>query len=76
MLLQWALNSLNSQEIKLLPEVLIEVLNDEGNPDVIIILRNVSARSWSISDLHAEKSELLMEELVLDYHSVDIVSGS
>ncbi len=74
-LLQWVIKSLHEPARHFLPEVLIEILNEENKPEIIIRLVKVSVRSWSAGDLHAEKSELLMEELVLDYTSIQLIAG-
>lgn len=74
-LLQWVIKSLHEPAKHFLPEVLIEILNEESKPEIIIRLVKVSVRSWSAGDLHAEKSELLMEELVLDYTSIELIAG-
>lgn len=74
-LLQWVIKNLHEPERHFLPEVLIEILNEENKPEIIIRLVKVSVKSWSAGDLHAEKSELLMEELVLDYTCIELFSG-
>ena len=70
---QWILRCLNASSPEPLPEVLIEVLNDEHTPEMIIRLTNVTAAAWELGELHAEKNELLMEEITLHYQSVEMV---
>lgn len=71
-LLQWILKSINEPGFKVLPEVLIEVLNESYEPAIVIKLRNVSLFSWCLGELNAEKSELLVEEIALAYTSLSI----
>jgi len=71
-LLQWIINCLNKPVYDPLPEVLVEVLNEEHQPVITISLKEVSVRSWSLGELHAQKSGLLMEEILLDYKAIEI----
>jgi phage tail-like protein len=74
-LLQWVFKCLNEPVYDPLPEVLIEVLNEEHVAEITIKLINVSVKSWSAGELNAQKSELLMEELALDYQSIELIGG-
>jgi phage tail-like protein len=67
---QWILENLNKSSPGELPEVLIEVLNEEHKPEIIIRLKKVTVAGWQLGELHAEKSELLMEEITLHYQSI------
>lgn len=71
-LLQWILKNISEPGFNILPEVLIEVLNESEEPTIVIKLRNVSLVSWSLGELNAEKSELLIEEIALAYTSLSI----
>lgn len=71
-LLQWILKNISEPGFNILPEVLIEVLNESEEPATVIKLRNVSLVSWSLGELNAEKSELLIEEIALAYTSLSI----
>lgn len=70
---QWILRCLNASSPEPLPEVLIEVLNDKHSPEMIIRLTNVTAAAWELGELHAQKNELLMEEITLHYQSVEMI---
>jgi phage tail-like protein len=67
---QWILQNLNRSSQHELPEVLIEVLDEEHRPGIIISLKNVTAAGWQLVELNADKSELLMEEISLHYKSI------
>ncbi len=71
-LLQWILKNISEPGFNILPEVLIEVLNESEEPTIVIKFRNVSLVSWSLGELNAEKSELLIEEIALAYTSLSI----
>lgn len=67
---QWILQNLNKSSTDILPEVLIEVLNEEHKPGIIIRLKNATVAGWQLGELNAAKSELLMEEISLNYQSI------
>ena len=67
---QWILQNLNKSSPDILPEVRIEVLNEEHKPGMIIRLKNVTVAGWQLGELNAHKSELLMEEITLHYQSI------
>lgn len=69
---QWVLRCLNEKRQDHLPEAKIEILNEEHLPVMTIVLRNVSVKSWTLGELHAQKSNLLMEEIGLSYQSVEV----
>ncbi|MEO5685244.1 MAG: phage tail protein [Chitinophagaceae bacterium] len=71
-LLQWILKGLNNAVLNPLPEVLIEVLDENHQPAISIVLKSVSVRSWTMGELNAEKSGLLMEEIQLDYKAIEM----
>jgi phage tail-like protein len=72
LLRDWVLRSLNHSSKEPLPEVLIEVLNEEHQPALAIRLTNVTAAGWQLSDLDALNSNALMEEISLQYTSIDV----
>jgi phage tail-like protein len=74
-LLQWILKCLNGSVYDPLPEVVIEVLNEKHKPQMTIKLKKVSIKSWAAGELNAEKSELLIEEITLDYQSIELIAG-
>jgi phage tail-like protein len=60
-LLQWVVSCLNNPVYEPLPQVLVEVLNEEHQPLIIIRLKEVSFKNWALGELHAQQSGLLME---------------
>jgi phage tail-like protein len=69
---QWVLKCLNRNIYDPLKEVTIEVLNEEHSPVLLVVLKNVHAKTWSLGELHAQKSNLLMEEIGLAYQTIEI----
>jgi phage tail-like protein len=67
---QWILQNLNKSSSDILPEVRIEVLNEEYKPGIIVRLKSVTVAGWQLSELNANKSELLMEEITLHYQAI------
>ena len=72
---QWVLHNLNGQATAPLPEVLIQVLNEVHQPAITFRLTHVTAAGWQLGPLTTQQSELLMEEIVLQYRSIEIVNG-
>lgn len=70
---KWVLDSLATSGSAILPEVLIEVLNEEHTPEMVFKVEQVSAIGWELGELHAGKSELLMESISLQYLSLVLV---
>lgn len=70
---KWVLKNLAKPRKKLLPELLIEVLNEEHIPQMTFKVEHISAIGWELGELHAGKSELLMEEISLQYKSLTII---
>jgi phage tail-like protein len=69
---EWVLRCLNHSSKEPLPEILIEVLNEEHEPGLAIRLIDVTAAGWQLSELDALNSQLLTEEISLHYSSIDI----
>ena len=69
---KWILKSLAKPGSLLLPSVQIEVLNEEHEPEMVFVLRDVSAAGWEMSELNAGKSELLTEDIYLQYKGLTI----
>ena len=70
---QWVLQNLNKSLHNEIPEVLIEVLNEEHKPEIIVRLKKVTAAGWQLGELNAANSELLMEEISLNYQSIEMI---
>lgn len=68
---QWVLQSLNGSKTKPLTEVLIHVLDETHQPVISIRLIEVTPAGWQLGPLHAQQSELLTEEISLQYQAVE-----
>ena len=72
---KWILKCLNESVTDPLPEVVIEILKNDMTPEITVILRPVYFKSWELGELNAQKSEVLYEELILDYENIEIIKG-
>lgn len=72
---QWVLKSLNRGKTTPLPEVLIQVLDETHQPALSFRLLHVTAAGWQLGPLHTQQSELLTEEITLQYRVVELVKG-
>lgn len=70
---QWVLKNLNKSSQQELPEILIEVLNEEHKPAIIVRLKKITAGGWQLGELNAAASELLTEEITLYYKSIEVM---
>lgn len=68
----WVLRSLNRLSKEALPEMIIEILSEEHEPSLTIRCTQVTAAGWELSELNASNSELLMEEISLQYKSIEV----
>lgn len=75
-LLRWLFNYVNDGIYNPIPEVMIEILNEDHSPAMIVKLLKATPKSWSLGELHAERSEVLIEELTLDYQSIQLISSA
>jgi phage tail-like protein len=64
---RWLFSWFNKREEKPLPEAVIELLDETHQPVMSWIVRNLVPRSWKLDELNAEKNEILMETIELDY---------
>lgn len=72
-LMKWIFKCIDDSTPHALPLVSISVLNGEHTPLMTIQLKNVRLKSWSLGELNAEKGELLIEEIMLDYSSIKLI---
>lgn len=75
-LLRWLFKCVNDGIYEPIPEVRIEILNEDHSPTIVVKLFQATPRSWSLGELHAERSEVLIEELTLDYQSIQLISSA
>ena len=72
---QWVIMCLHngSADSKPLPEVQVQVLGNNHQPIINIRLKEVSFKSWVMGALHAGKSDVLIEEIQLDYKFIEVL---
>lgn len=71
---QWVLKSLNGSKTTPLPEILVQVLDEEHRPAITFRLTQVTAAGWQLGELNAQQNGLLMEEITLHYRSVELLT--
>ncbi len=59
-----------NKEAASLPEATIELLDETNFPYMVWIIRGILPKSWKLHELHAEKSEVLMETIELYYQEI------
>jgi phage tail-like protein len=72
-LTQWVFGWLYKKEEVVLPEIFIELLNDQHLPYMRWRLTEVIPLTWRLGELNAEKSDVLMETIELTYRSLVFV---
>lgn len=65
---KWFKKVFDDQEVKPIPTVHIQLLNEEHEPLIQWVVNNVWPRSWKIGELNAERGEVLIETLELNYN--------
>jgi len=69
-LLRWIFSHFNKNNLDPLPEAQIELLDDNHNPFMAWTIRHIIPKSWTLSELNAEKSEILIETIELYYRQL------
>jgi len=69
-LLRWIFSHFNKKNKQVLPEALIELLDEKQQPYMAWSLRTIRPKSWKLSELHAEKTEILIETIELTYEEL------
>jgi phage tail-like protein len=64
----WLKNAFDQEKIEVIPNVTIILLGDNRKPLMKWTINNVWPRSWKIGELNAEKGEVLIETLELNYN--------
>ncbi len=67
-LTDWCINTFNHLKIKPLPLVSVELLNPEHLVLIKWDVQHVWPKSWKIAELNAERSEVLIETLELNFN--------
>lgn len=64
---RWLFAYFNKKEGRTLPQALIELLSEEQQPIMSWIIKYIRPVSWKLDELNAEKNEVLMETIELEY---------
>ncbi|HXO77959.1 MAG TPA: phage tail protein [Puia sp.] len=64
----WLKQTFDDEQYQTLPTVSIYLLGEEHAPILHWTINNVWPRSWKIGDLNAERGEVLLETLELNYN--------
>lgn len=68
---RWLFSHFNkNSDVAELPEATIELLDETSSPYMTWTIRDILPRSWKLSELNAEKSEVLIETIELSYKSI------
>ncbi len=65
---KWFKKVFDDQQVKPIPKVDIQLLNEDHEPLIQWTINNVWPRSWKIGELNAERGEVLIETLELNYN--------
>ena len=71
-LTQWFIDAFNTMQVVPLPQVNVVLLDEQHNPLVTWQLEHVWPKSWKVQELHAERSEVLIEQMELNYNKFTI----
>lgn len=68
---RWLFSHFNkTKNIAELPEAIIELLDETNSPYMAWTIKSISPKSWKLSELNAEKSEVLIETIELSYKAI------
>jgi phage tail-like protein len=65
---KWFKKVFDDQQVRPIPTVHIQLLNEDHEPLIQWTINNVWPRSWKIGELNAERGEVLIETLELNYN--------
>ena len=64
----WLKQAFDDEKVEPIPTVDIQLLNEEHEPLMYWTINNVWPRSWKVGELNAERGEVLLETLELNYN--------
>ena len=64
----WLKQAFDDEKVVPIPTVDIQLLNEEHEPLMYWTINNVWPRSWKVGELNAERGEVLLETLELNYN--------
>lgn len=67
-LTDWCINTFNHLKIKPLPVVIVQLLNEKHEVLIKWDVQHVWPKSWKVAELNAERGEVLIETLELNFN--------
>ena len=68
---RWLFSHFNkNKNVAELPEATIELLDETNSPYMAWTIKSIFPKSWKLSELNAEKSEVLIETIELSYKAI------
>ncbi len=68
---RWLFSHFNkNKNVAELPEATIELLDETNSPYMTWTIKSIFPKSWKLSELNAEKSEVLIETIELSYKAI------
>jgi phage tail-like protein len=64
----WLQKAFDNGNFEVIPTVQINLLDEEHQPLMYWVVNNVWPRSWKVGELNAERGEVLIETLELNYN--------
>jgi len=64
----WLKKAFDDEKVEPIATVEIELLNEKHEPLIYWTINNVWPRSWKVGELNAERGEVLIETLELNYN--------
>jgi phage tail-like protein len=71
-LTRWIFSHIREKNGKPLAQAKIELLDDEFHPYMSWTIRQITPISWRLGELNAEKSEVLIETIELEYKEISL----
>lgn len=75
-LTSWLKKSFDDEKVEPIPNLNISLLNEEQEVLMLWKINNVWPRSWRIGELNAERGEVLIETLELNYNRLVFSDGT
>lgn len=73
---RWLFSYFSKREEKPLPWAVIEVLDENQYPVMTWVVHNLVPISWKLDELNAEKNDILMETIELEYKDISMENSA
>jgi phage tail-like protein len=73
-LTRWIFSHIKEKNGKPLPQAKIELLDDQLRPYMSWTIHQLTPLSWRLGELNAERSEVLIETIELEYKEISVFS--